>query len=64
MPALNSAQLEIIKMFDENQPEEELRELKDVLAAYLADKLSKSILKESQEKYTKAGMIKQNLCLG
>jgi hypothetical protein len=54
MPALNSAQLEIIKMFDENQPEEELRELKDVLSAYLADKLSKKILEESKEKYTSA----------
>lgn len=54
MPTLNNAQLEIIKMFDENQSEKELRELKDILSAYLADKLSKSILKESREKYTSA----------
>jgi hypothetical protein len=54
MPVLNNAQLEIIKLFDENQTAEELCELKNILSTYIADKLSKNILEESKEKYTPA----------
>jgi hypothetical protein len=54
MASLSNAQLEIIKMFDDNQSEEELKELKQVLSEYLANKLVHDIEKESIEKgYTK-----------
>jgi hypothetical protein len=35
MPALNNAQLEILKLFHENQSEEELLEIKKLLSDYL-----------------------------
>jgi hypothetical protein len=39
MPAaLNSIQLEILKMFRDNQSEEELQEIKSLLIAYLSAK--------------------------
>lgn len=47
MPALNNAQLEIIKMFRKDQTEEELLELKQLLSEYLAYKLTKGIAEES-----------------
>ena len=50
MPALNNAQLEILKLFCENQSDEELHEIKQVLSEYLANKLMKEIEKESIEK--------------
>jgi hypothetical protein len=49
MASLSNAQLEIIKMFDENQTENELTELKQVLSEYLANKLVRGIEKESAE---------------
>ncbi len=54
MASLSNAQLEIIKMFDKNQSEQEFIELKQVLSEYLANKLTKEIERESTEKgYTK-----------
>src|SRR5258708_3688319 len=54
MASLSNAQLEIIKMFDKNQSEQELFELKQVLSEYFANKLVKEIERESVEKgYTK-----------
>ncbi len=50
MIQFNNAQKEILKMFDENQSEEELRELKQILSEYIAAKLMKEIEKESIEK--------------
>ncbi len=50
MAGLNNAQLEIIKMFHENQTDEELYEIKQVLSEYLAKKLMKEIEAESIEK--------------
>lgn len=47
MPALNNAQLEILKLFHENQSEEELAEIKQLLSEYLANRLMKEIEKES-----------------
>ena len=41
MAALNNAQLEILKLFYENQPDEELHEIKQVLTDYIANKLMK-----------------------
>jgi ribosome biogenesis protein Tsr3 len=38
MPALNSTQLEILKMFRNNQSEEELQEIKSLLINYLSNK--------------------------
>ena len=50
MPALSNAQLEILKLFHENQSQEELYEIKQLLSQYLANKLMKEIEKESLEK--------------
>ncbi|MCW3112961.1 MAG: hypothetical protein JWR18_1357 [Segetibacter sp.] len=50
MPALSNAQLEILKLFHENQSQEELYEIKQLLSEYLANKLMKEIGKESLEK--------------
>lgn len=50
MTQLNNAQKEILKMFDENQSEEELLELKQILCEYIATKLMKEIEEESIEK--------------
>ncbi|MDO3641693.1 hypothetical protein [Mucilaginibacter sp. L3T2-6] len=38
--ALNSTQLEILKLFRNEQPEEELQEIKSLLIAYLANKVT------------------------
>ena len=37
--ALNNAQLEILKLFRDNQPEEELQEIRSLLIAYLGNKV-------------------------
>jgi ribosome biogenesis protein Tsr3 len=37
--ALNNTQLEILKLFRNDQTEEELQEIKSLLIAYLADKV-------------------------
>jgi hypothetical protein len=42
--ALNSTQLEILKLFRDDQPEEELQEIKSLLIAYLAN--NRNILEE------------------
>lgn len=39
--ALNTTQLEILKLFSEEQSEQELREIKSLLIAYLADKVTR-----------------------
>lgn len=39
--ALSNAQLEILKMFSRDQPEEDLKELKSLLVTYLSDKVTR-----------------------
>jgi hypothetical protein len=39
--ALNEVQLEILKMFRHNQSEQDLKEIKSLLMAYLADKVTR-----------------------
>jgi hypothetical protein len=48
--ALNSAQLEILKLFRNDQPEEELQELRSLLTAWLAAKVTFEADKAFQEK--------------
>ncbi len=57
MISLNKTQEEILKMFDENQTEEELFEIRQLLSEYLANKLIKEIEKESIEKGYTSEMI-------
>jgi hypothetical protein len=53
--ALNNTQLEILKLFRNNQPEEELQEIRSLLTTYLADKVTMEADKAYQEKgYTTA----------
>lgn len=53
--ALNKTQLEILKLFRNDQPEEELQEIKSLLIAYLADKVTLEADKAFHEKdYTDA----------
>lgn len=56
MPAaLNSTQLEILKLFRNEQSEEELQEIKSLLIAYLSNKVVSEADKVSVErKYTSA----------
>jgi|GEM_PF-409986 len=52
--ALNNTQLEILKLFSEEQSEQELREIKSLLVAYLADKVTREADQAFDEKgYTK-----------
>ncbi len=39
--ALNSTQLEILKLFSPEQSEEDIREIKSLLVTYLADKITR-----------------------
>jgi hypothetical protein len=48
--ALNSTQLEILKLFRNDQPEEELQEIKSLLVAYLANKVTFEADKAFDEK--------------
>ncbi len=51
MPAaLNSTQLEILKMFSNEQSEEELQEIKSLLIAYLSNKVVNEADKVSAER--------------
>ncbi len=50
MPALNTAQLEIIKLFDNDLSEKDLRELKQVLIEFLAKKVVEEADKAFDEK--------------
>ncbi|CAN5707628.1 hypothetical protein BH10BAC3_BH10BAC3_41120 [soil metagenome] len=50
METLNAAQLEILKMFRNNQNEEELKELKKVLLNFLANQLQRQVDKVWEEK--------------
>jgi len=40
--ALNNAQLEILKLFQQEQSEEDLKEIKSLLITYLADKVTRT----------------------
>ncbi|MEO7049445.1 MAG: hypothetical protein ABI091_29340 [Ferruginibacter sp.] len=52
MPAsLNSTQLEILNLFSHEQSEEDLREIKSLLIAYLTDKVTR----ESDKAFDKKG---------
>jgi hypothetical protein len=48
--ALNSTQLEILKLFRNDQSEEELQEIKSLLVTYLADKVTTEADKAFDEK--------------
>jgi hypothetical protein len=48
--ALNSTQLEILKLFRNDQPEEELQEIKSLLIAYLSNKVTFEADKAFDEK--------------
>ncbi len=53
--ALNNIQLEILKLFRNDQPEEELQEIRSLLITYLADKVTVEADKAFHEKgYTTA----------
>ncbi len=53
--ALNSTQLEILKLFRNDQPEEELQEIRSLLITYLAAKVTFEADKAFHEKgYTDA----------
>jgi len=50
---LNDTQLELLKLFSYNQSEEDLKELKSLLVAYLASKVVREADKSfDQKKYT------------
>lgn len=48
--ALNNAQLEILKLFQQEQSEDDLKEIKSLLTAYLAEKVTRSADKAFDEK--------------
>lgn len=48
--ALNDIQLEILKLFSENQSKEDLKEIKSLLVAYLSDK----VVREADKAFDKA----------
>jgi hypothetical protein len=48
--ALNDAQLEILKLFRHGQSEEDLKELKSLLVAYLSDKVTREADKAFDKK--------------
>lgn len=47
---LNKTQLEILKLFSEEQSEQELREIKSLLVAYLADRVTREADQAFEEK--------------
>jgi len=53
--ALNNTQLEILKLFSDDQSEEELQEIRSLLVTYLAEKVVMEADKAFEEKgYTQA----------
>jgi hypothetical protein len=53
--ALNDVQLAILKLFQHDQSEEDLKEIKSLLVAYLSDKVTREADKGFEEKgYTSA----------
>ncbi|HEX5153504.1 MAG TPA: hypothetical protein VFW07_18775 [Parafilimonas sp.] len=48
--ALNNTQLEILDLFSSNQSEEDLKEIKSLLIAYLSDKVVREADKAFEEK--------------
>ena len=48
--ALNDIQLEILKLFGNYQSEEDLKEIKSLLVAYLSDKVTREADKAFEEK--------------
>ncbi|MDE1192882.1 MAG: hypothetical protein PW786_12180 [Arachidicoccus sp.] len=50
MTTLNNTQLEILKLFSNQQSEEDLKEIKSLLIAYLADKVVREADKSFEEK--------------
>lgn len=57
MTTLNNTQLEILKLFSNQQSEEDLKEIKSLLAAYLADKVVREADKSFEEKGYDANSI-------
>lgn len=47
---LNKTQLEILKLFQQEQSEEDLKEIKSLLVTYLADKVTRTADKAFDEK--------------
>ena len=60
--ALNKTQLEILKLFSNNQSEEDLKEIKSLLITYLSDKVVREADKASDVKqYTQETFEKWKL---
>ena len=60
--ALNKTQLEILKLFSNNQSEEDLKEIKSLLITYLSDKVIREADKASDAKqYTQETFEKWKL---
>ena len=60
--ALNKTQLEILKLFSNNQSEEDLKEIKSLLITYLSDKVVREADKAADAKhYTQQTFEKWNL---
>jgi len=53
--ALNNTQLEILKLFSEEQSEQESREIKSLLIAYLADRVTR----EADQAFDEKGYAKE-----
>lgn len=50
MPALNNAQLELLKLFNCDLSDEEIGEVKQILSEYLAKRLITEVDKEAKER--------------
>jgi hypothetical protein len=57
MTTLNDTQLEILRLFNHHQSEDDLKEVKSLLAAYLADKVVWEANKSFEEKGYNASSI-------
>jgi hypothetical protein len=56
---LNKTQLEILKLFQQEQSEEDLKEVKSLLVTYLADKVTRTADKAFDEKAYTAAIFEQ-----
>ncbi len=57
--ALNDVQLEILKLFQHDQSPEDLKEIKSLLATYLADKVTREADKAFDQKEYSAEVFEQ-----
>ena len=56
---LNNTQLEILKLFEKEQSEEDLKEIKSLLVTYLADKVTRTADKAFDEKAFTTSIFEQ-----